>query len=240
MKAFGKQSYGISKPTGSSCRRAATRGRNDSSRRLVSAPATGRTTPPGSASCPARPRDAASTAGSELARCGRIFVRRSRGRHPPPAYPLCSTSPDRAMSCRRLVPMLGNTNGCRRRSSVRAASRRSSARRVSVTRCSRFIFIRSAGMVHTWPSMSISPTSPAAPRPTAPPSTRNSNARLTAGCSDFEPCGRPRPAGATGAVVRIVANWRGERLDPDWVIHQLRRPRTLAETTCKRRPADQS
>ncbi len=38
----------------------------------------------------------------------------------------------------------------------------------------------------------------------------------------------------------LTPDWRGERLDLDWVIHQLWRPRTLAETTCKRRPADQS
>ena len=38
----------------------------------------------------------------------------------------------------------------------------------------------------------------------------------------------------------LTPDWRGERLDLDWVIHQLWRPRPPAETTCKRHPADRS
>ncbi len=38
----------------------------------------------------------------------------------------------------------------------------------------------------------------------------------------------------------LTPDWRGERLDLDWVIHQLWRPRLPAEATCQRQPADQS
>ena len=38
----------------------------------------------------------------------------------------------------------------------------------------------------------------------------------------------------------LTPDWRGERLDLDWVIHQLWRPRLQVEATCKRHPADQS
>ena len=37
----------------------------------------------------------------------------------------------------------------------------------------------------------------------------------------------------------LTPDWRGERLDLDWVIHQLWRPRPQAEATCKRQPAHQ-
>ena len=96
---------------------------------------------------------------------------------------LRSTPPtpvDGTRSCNHSPPMLGNTSGLPPPSSVHAASRSSSARRLSGTRCSRFIFIRAAGMVYTWASMSISPTAPPEPRRTSPDraavKTRNSNA----------------------------------------------------------------
>ena len=38
----------------------------------------------------------------------------------------------------------------------------------------------------------------------------------------------------------LTPDWRGERLDLDWVIHQLWRPRPPAEATCRRSPADRS
>ncbi len=38
----------------------------------------------------------------------------------------------------------------------------------------------------------------------------------------------------------LTPDWRGERLDLDWVIHQLWRPRLHAQATCKRQAADQS
>jgi len=38
----------------------------------------------------------------------------------------------------------------------------------------------------------------------------------------------------------LTPDWRGERLDLDWVIHQLWRPRLKAEATRERQPADQS
>ena len=38
----------------------------------------------------------------------------------------------------------------------------------------------------------------------------------------------------------LTPDWRGERLDLDWVIHQLWRPRLPAEAACERRAADQS
>ncbi len=38
----------------------------------------------------------------------------------------------------------------------------------------------------------------------------------------------------------LTPDWRGERLDLDWVIHQLWRPRPPAEATCKRQAPDQS
>ena len=38
----------------------------------------------------------------------------------------------------------------------------------------------------------------------------------------------------------LTPDWRGERLDLDWVIHQLWRPRPQAEEACKRQPADRS
>ena len=38
----------------------------------------------------------------------------------------------------------------------------------------------------------------------------------------------------------LTPDWRGERLDLDWVIHQLWRPRPPAEATCKRPAADPS
>ncbi len=37
----------------------------------------------------------------------------------------------------------------------------------------------------------------------------------------------------------LTPDWRGERLDLDWVIHQLWRPRLQAEATCRRPAADQ-
>ena len=36
----------------------------------------------------------------------------------------------------------------------------------------------------------------------------------------------------------LTPDWRGERLDLDWVIHQLWRPRPPAEATCERQAAD--
>ena len=71
--------------------------------------------------------------------------------------------------------------------SARAASRISSARPHSGTRCSRFAFIRRAEIVHTRPATSIS--SHVASRTSADRaavSTRNSNASLTAGCPDLD------------------------------------------------------
>ena len=38
----------------------------------------------------------------------------------------------------------------------------------------------------------------------------------------------------------LTPDWRGERLDLDWVIHQLWRPRPQAEATCERQAADRS
>ena len=38
----------------------------------------------------------------------------------------------------------------------------------------------------------------------------------------------------------LTPDWRGERLDLDWVIHQLWRPRVRTEATCERQAADQS
>ncbi len=38
----------------------------------------------------------------------------------------------------------------------------------------------------------------------------------------------------------LTPDWRGERLDLDWVIHQLWRPRRRAEATCERPAADPS
>ena len=38
----------------------------------------------------------------------------------------------------------------------------------------------------------------------------------------------------------LTPDWRGERLDLDWVIHQLWRPRPQAEATCERQATDQS
>ena len=38
----------------------------------------------------------------------------------------------------------------------------------------------------------------------------------------------------------LTPDWRGERLDLDWVIHQLWRPRPRAEATCQRQAADES
>ena len=57
-------------------------------------------------------------------------------------------------------PRLGNTSGLRRES-ARATSRISRARRHSGTRCSRFPFVRGAGMLHTPSSLSL----PAPSRP---------------------------------------------------------------------------
>ena len=80
--------------------------------------------------------------------------------------------------------LMGNTSDLPS-PSVRVASRISSARPHSRTRCSRFAFMRGAGMVHTRSSMSIS--SHRAPR-TSPEravvSTRNSNTSLTIGRAD--------------------------------------------------------
>ena len=53
-------------------------------------------------------------------------------------------------------PPMVNMSGRSPSLSVRAASRTSTARRHSGTRCSRFAFIRAAGMVHTWAVVSIS------------------------------------------------------------------------------------
>ena len=58
----------------------------------------------------------------------------------------------------------GNTSGWPLLS-VRAAARIASARAHNGTRCSRWLFIRGAGMVHTCPSLSIS--SHRAPRASA-------------------------------------------------------------------------
>ena len=38
----------------------------------------------------------------------------------------------------------------------------------------------------------------------------------------------------------LTPDWRGERLDLDWVIHQLWRPRPPADAACERQAADQS
>ena len=80
---------------------------------------------------------------------------------------------------------IGNTRGLAPSPSVRAASRISSARRHSGTRCPRFSFIRAADIVHTRPVVSISvhvASRTSADR--AAVSTRNSNASLMAGCAD--------------------------------------------------------
>ena len=79
---------------------------------------------------------------------------------------------------------IGNTSGVPS-PSVRAASRISTARRQSGTRCSRFAFIRRAGTVHTRPATSISShVASLTSAERAAVSTRNSNASLTAGCGD--------------------------------------------------------
>ena len=73
-----------------------------------------------------------------------------------------------------------------RQPSVRAASRISSARPHSGTRCSRFAFIRAAAIVHTRPAVSdLSPRrQPHLGRTAAAVSTGNWNASLTAGCAE--------------------------------------------------------
>ena len=59
-----------------------------------------------------------------------------------------------------LPPTLGNTSGLLRES-PRASSRISRARRHSGTRCSRFPFVRGAGMLHTPSSLSfLAPSRP--------------------------------------------------------------------------------
>ena len=71
--------------------------------------------------------------------------------------------------------------------SDRAASRTSTARSQSGTRCSRFAFIRSAEIVHTRPATSISPhvvSRTSADRPAV--STSSSNASLTAGVAESD------------------------------------------------------
>ena len=72
------------------------------------------------------------------------------------------------------------------RPSAAAAARTGPARaRTSGTRCSRFIFMRMAGMVHTRPAVSTSVHSASRTSPhRAADSTRNSNARLAPGSLD--------------------------------------------------------
>ena len=78
---------------------------------------------------------------------------------------------------------IGNTSGLPP-PSARAASRTSSARLHSGTRCSRFIFIRWADSVHTRPGTSISShVASLASADRAAVSTRNSNASLTTGAA---------------------------------------------------------
>ena len=80
----------------------------------------------------------------------------------------------------RLPQRFGNTSGLPS-ASERAASRTSNARGLSGTRCSRFIFMHSAGTVHTRPAVSISSHVASRTSPDrAAVSTRNSNASLTA------------------------------------------------------------
>ena len=102
-----------------------------------------------------------------------------------------------------LPPWLGNTSGLSPSPNPRAASRISIARRHSGIRCSRLDFIRLAGTVHNRAGRSIS--AHRAPRTSpdrAAVSTRNSNARLTAGVAPdacifriapaTSPCGNAR------------------------------------------------
>ena len=82
---------------------------------------------------------------------------------------------------------MGNTSRRVPSPSVRAASRISTARRHSGTRCSRFTFIRVAEIVHTRPAVSISSHVASRTSPeSAAVSTRNSNASLTAGAADAD------------------------------------------------------
>ena len=82
---------------------------------------------------------------------------------------------------------MGNTSRRTPSPSARAASRISSARRHSGTRCSRFAFIRAAEIVDTRPAVSISSHVASRTSPDrAAVSTRNSNASLTAGCADLD------------------------------------------------------
>ena len=86
-----------------------------------------------------------------------------------------------------LALRMGNTSRRGPSPSVRAASRISSARPQSGTRCSRFAFIRAAEIVHTARAASISSHVASRTSPDrAAVSTRNSNASLTAGYADFE------------------------------------------------------
>ena len=79
---------------------------------------------------------------------------------------------------------IGNTSPLEPAPSVRAASRISSARPHSGTRCSRFAFIRAAEIVQTRPAMSISSHVASRTSPDrAAVSTRNSNASLIAGAA---------------------------------------------------------
>ena len=90
------------------------------------------------------------------------------------------SSCDRNVSRMRLPQRFGNTSGLPS-ARDRAASRTSSARGLSGTRCSRFIFMRSAAMVHTRPVVSISSHVASRTSPDrAAVKTRNSNASLTA------------------------------------------------------------
>ena len=91
------------------------------------------------------------------------------------------------MSFIRLPRTLGNTSGLPSPSG-RAASRISSARALSGTRCSRFALVRVAGTVPTWAAVSISARS--APRTSpdlAAVNTRNSNASLMTGAAPDAP-----------------------------------------------------
>ena len=81
----------------------------------------------------------------------------------------------------RLAPRLGNTSGLLR-PIARASSRISRARRHSGTQCSRFPFVRGAGMLQTPSSRSISvQTVPLTSPERATGGTRNSKASFTAG-----------------------------------------------------------
>ena len=149
----------------------------------------------------------------DLARMVRLLGRpvRKLDRNP------CGTQamPQRASSRRscgtasRRPLRLGNTSGPS--PSVRAAARIASARPHSGTRWSRFIFIRVAGMVHTWSAVSISSHAASRTSPDrAAVSTKNSNASVTAAARlTSAPSRAPRrpPGAATPACCCTMLRW---------------------------------